>query len=59
MGFPAPPLASPLPPYWSGGGGLCVRGVRRWGREAEVRTPREESVILFELCNARIVVKIR
>ena len=47
-------------PHTGLGGRLCVRGVRRGGgREAEVRTSREESVVLFELCNTRIVVEIR
>ena len=58
MGFPTPPLASPLPPYWYGGEAVC-KGCEERGGEAEVRPSREESVVLFELCNTRNVVEIR
>ena len=60
MGFPAPPLAGPLPPYRSGGGGEAVgKECEEMGREAEVRTSRKESVVLFELRNTRFGVEIR
>ena len=37
---------------------MC-KGCEEMGREAEVRTSGEESVVLFELRNTRIVVEIR
>ena len=60
LGLPAPPLASPLPPYQYGGGEAVRKGCEKRGEgEAEVRPSREESVVLFELCNMKNVTEIR
>ena len=59
VGLPTPPLASPLPPYWYGGEAVCKGCEERGEGEAEVGSSREESVVLFELCNMKNVVEIR
>ena len=52
------PLLAHSPHTGMGGEAVC-KGCEEMGREAEVRTSREESVVLFELRNTRIVVEIR
>ena len=42
-----------------GGEAVCKGCEKRGEGEAEVRPSREESVVLFELCNMKNVVEIR